>query len=161
MGGIWKGSHSLTCASPLKTTRLFQVLGLRSWGKCVYILEWGVEGGRELLHSLIWTILFYYLFIYFLLFRATGAAYGSSQARSQIRATAAGLHHSHSNAGSKLCLWPISQQCQILNPLSEARDRTCILMDTSWICFHWATMGTPDMENFKWKVNVDDIESSS
>ena len=25
------------------------------------------------------------------------------------------------------------RQCQILNPLSKARDRTCILMDTSWI----------------------------
>ena len=25
------------------------------------------------------------------------------------------------------------QQCQILNPLSRARDRTCILFDTSWV----------------------------
>ena len=29
---------------------------------------------------------------------AAGTAYESSQAKSQIRATAAGLHHSHSNA---------------------------------------------------------------
>ena len=29
-----------------------------------------------------------------------------------------------------------SWQHQILNPLSEARDRTRILMDTSQICFH-------------------------
>ena len=36
-----------------------------------------------------------------------------------------------------------SQQGQIPNPLSKARDRTCILMDTSRICFHWASMGTP------------------
>ena len=36
-----------------------------------------------------------------------------------------------------------SRQFQILNPLSEARDWTCILMDTSQICFHWATMETP------------------
>ena len=28
-----------------------------------------------------------------------------------------------------------SQQYWILNPLSEARDRPCILMDTSQICF--------------------------
>ena len=26
-------------------------------------------------------------------------------------------------------------QCWILNPLSETRDRTCILMDTSQVCF--------------------------
>ena len=31
-----------------------------------------------------------------------------------------GLHHS-------------SQQCLILNPLSEARNRTCSLMDPSWV----------------------------
>ena len=35
-----------------------------------------------------------------------------------------------------------SQQCWILNPLSEARDWTCIFMDTSWIRCHCATMGT-------------------
>ena len=34
---------------------------------------------------------------------------------------AAGLRHS-------------SQQCQILNPTSEAKDQTCILMDTSGVC---------------------------
>ena len=35
---------------------------------------------------------------------------------------------------SRICdLHHSSQQCQILNPLSEARDCTCILMDTSWI----------------------------
>ena len=36
-----------------------------------------------------------------------------------------------------------SCQNQIPNPLSEARDRTCILMDTSRICFHCITTGTP------------------
>ena len=49
-----------------------------------------------------------YLF-YFFLFRATPLAYGSSQARGQIGATAAGLHHSYSNTGSKPCLWPTPQ----------------------------------------------------
>ena len=74
---------------------------------------------------------------YFLLFRATPAACRSSQARGQIRscscqripqpqqrriwATSTNLGHS-------------SRQCQILNPLSEARDGTQILMDTSLVC---------------------------
>ena len=52
---------------------------------------------------------------FFFLFRAAPEAYGRSQARGWIRATAAGLHHSHSNC--------------ILNPLSQARDWTY----TSWI----------------------------
>ena len=37
---------------------------------------------------------------------------------------------------SHICdLYHNSQQCQILNPLSEARDRTCILMDSSQVCY--------------------------
>ena len=47
-----------------------------------------------------------YLFIY-LLCRAAPTAYEGSQARGQIGATAAGLHHSHSNARSLThCLRP-------------------------------------------------------
>ena len=85
---------------------------------------------------------------FLLFFRAALAAYGSSQARGRIRATAAGLYHSHSNAGSEPHLRPTpqptaaldpslvcslnhsSQQCPILNPLSEARDQTpsCLLI---------------------------------
>ena len=49
------------------------------------------------------SFILFYLFI-FLLFSATPAAYGGSQASGWIRATAAGLCHSHSNAGSELCL---------------------------------------------------------
>ena len=39
-----------------------------------------------------------------------------------------------------------SWQCRIPNLLSEARYRTHILMDTSRICFHCATMGTPNTD---------------
>ena len=42
----------------------------------------------------------------FLLFRAIPTANGSSQAKGRIRATAAGLHHGHSNVGSQLHLEP-------------------------------------------------------
>ena len=56
--------------------------------------------------------------------------YGSSQARGQIGAVAASLHYS-------------SWQHQIPNPLSEARNRTLILVVTSQIHFHCATVGTP------------------
>ena len=43
-------------------------------------------------------------FFWYFIFRAALAAYGSFQARGQIEAAAAGLHHSHSHAGSKPCL---------------------------------------------------------
>ena len=46
------------------------------------------------------------LFLSIFPFGATPSAYGSSQARSRIGATAACLHHSHSNAGSEPCLQP-------------------------------------------------------
>ena len=36
-----------------------------------------------------------------------------------------------------------SRQWQILNSLSKARDWTCVFMDTSQICFHWAMTGIP------------------
>jgi len=41
------------------------------------------------------------------------------------------------------CLHHSSWQCWIPNPLSEARDRTYILMDTHQVCYPWATTGTP------------------
>ena len=47
-----------------------------------------------------------------------------------------------------------SWQCQILNPLSETRDRTCILMETSWIHFHCTTMGTPSIHYLMFKKKI-------
>ena len=69
--------------------------------------------------------------MFVLLFRAAPAAYGSSQARGQIGATAAGLHHSHGNMGSEPRLQPTPQLSAMLDPWSEARDRTRILMVAS------------------------------
>ena len=48
--------------------------------------------------------------------RAAPEAYGSSQARGRIGATAAGLHHSHSNARSELCLRVIPQLTATSDP---------------------------------------------
>ena len=95
------------------------------------------------------TWIFFGFFFFFLLFGAAPAAYGGSQTRGQIvelelqlpaytTATAmpdlsciGDLHHS-------------SQQHQIHNPLSEAKDQTRNLMAPSRICFRYATMGTHD-----------------
>ena len=80
-------------------------------------------------------ILFIYLFIYLFL----PAACGGSQARVQIGATAAGLQPS---LRSCLTMQDLSHvcnphhspwQCWVLNPQSEARDWTWILMDPSWV----------------------------
>ena len=51
-----------------------------------------------------------------MLFRAAPAADGSSQARGGIGATAAGLYHSHSNAGPEPCLRPTPQLIAMLDP---------------------------------------------
>jgi len=44
-----------------------------------------------------------------------------------------------------------SWQCWSLNPLSKARDWTCVLMDTSRNRYNWATTGTPYFAN-SWKA---------
>ena len=67
------------------------------------------------------------------LFRATPLAHGSSQARGGIGAVVSSLCRSHSNVRSKTHLRPIPQlrALPIVNPLSKAIDRTCVLMDSS------------------------------
>ena len=55
-------------------------------------------------------------FFFFLLIRVAPAAYGGSQARGPIGATATGLHHSHSNTRSELCLPPTPQLTATLDP---------------------------------------------
>ena len=61
--------------------------------------------------------LFVFVFFVFSVFsRAALAAYGGSQARGLIRAVAAGLQHSHSNAGSELSLRPTPQLTAMPDP---------------------------------------------
>ena len=111
--------------------------------------EQGDQGMCQRFNSWIWGQCWFFLFCFvlfiFCLFRAAYAAYGGSQTRglselqplAYARATAmrdpswvCNPHHS-------------SQQPQIPNPLSEARDRTCNLMFPSHICFCCAKTGTP------------------
>ena len=58
------------------------------------------------LHEPLETGLLIYFFLIFFILRAAPVAHGNSQARGQIRATAAGLCHSHSNTGSEPPLKP-------------------------------------------------------
>ena len=72
----------------------------------------------HVLHQAISFVLFLKWFrtFFFCLFRTTPMAYGGSQARGQIRAVAAALHQSHSNAGSELCLRPTPQLMVMPDP---------------------------------------------
>ena len=74
----------------------------------------------------------FFSFFFFSFFRSTLTTCGSSQARGGIGAAAARLHHS-------------TPQHQILNPLSEARDWTHVLMHTSRVRYCWAMMGTQEL----------------
>ena len=84
--------------------------------------------------------IYIYIIYYFGLFRTAPSAYGSFQTRGQTRAAAASLHHS-------------SQQRRILNPLSEARDRTHVLMDPSQVHYCSATVGTPKNTAFSMSLS--------
>ena len=90
-------------------------------------------------HNYLWWLHFRgnYFFFFFWSFWVALVAHGGSQARGPIGTVATGLHHSHSNATldlSHICnLHHCPRQRQILNPPREARDRTHILMDASWV----------------------------
>ena len=64
---------------------------------------------------LLFLFFIFLLFIYFLSFYAL-VAYGGSQTRGLIVATAASLHHSHSNARSKPHLQPTPQPMATPDP---------------------------------------------
>ena len=88
-----------TCSLYLAGVMYWQTPGSHS------LLETGTGRGRHTKSN----ITKYYFLFFFLIFRATPAAYGRSQASGWMGAAAAGLHHSHSNARSRLCLRPIPQ----------------------------------------------------
>ena len=114
-----------------------------SEGECVCGCVYGCEHGCEsvythwCIHECIYMgVCFFGFGFFFLLFRATPAAYGDSEARGRIGAVAAGYATTTPPDPSHLCdLHHSSWQCRALNPLSEARDQTCVLMDASPVCF--------------------------
>ena len=71
----------------------------------------------------------------FFLFMATPTTYGSSWARGRIVATAGAQATDKAMMDqSHICNIHYSlQRCQILNPLSETRERTRILTETCWV----------------------------
>ena len=148
----------------------FHMWPLMYWAFLLYFVYWELLSGKNIefanpfstsLEMIIWFSSFilykcvvscqhiffsfpYTCFIYLFTYLAVPTAHGSSKARDWIRArlrayatTTAMWDPSH------LCnLHHSSQQCWIPDPLSKARDWTHILMGTSWIHFHWATVGT-------------------
>ena len=93
-------------------------------------------------------------FFFFLLFRATLEAYGSSQIRgwtgARVVGHSHGHSHSHSNTRSEPYLWPIPQLTAMSDcPLSKARYRTHILMDTSRVHNPLSHNGNSQMKMFK------------
>ena len=95
-------------------------------------------------------ILYFLLFIYFvfLLFRAAPMAYEGSQARGRTGATAASLHHSHSQGGIRApsaTYTTAPLQHRLLSPLSEARDPTHSHLVSSLIRFLCARTGAPNV----------------
>ena len=93
----------------------------------------------------LFSLCFFFSFL-FRLFRTAGAAYGSSQAQGQIRATSelqllTCITATATQDPSHICDLNCSlQQHLIINLLSEARDGTRILMDTSPVRYHCMTL---------------------
>ena len=103
--------------------------------------NWNIHFWKEKSINNLFLFSFLFFFFFSLLFRASRTAHGSSQARDVIGAIAASLHHSHSNTGYEPCLWPMLRYMATSDPqpLSQARDRTHILMVTTQVCYCWAT----------------------
>ena len=82
-------------------------------------------------HKVLGQISFFFFF-FFCLFRAASVAYGGSQAIGPIRSVAVGLPTATAilDPSHVFDLHHSSWQHRILNPLSKARDQTCVLMDS-------------------------------
>ena len=77
-------------------------------------------------------------FFLVLFFRAAPVVYGSCRlgVQSKLQQLAYTTATEMQDPSTTFNLYHSSRQRQILNPLTEARDGTCVLMDTSWVLFH-------------------------
>ena len=114
------------------------------WEKeCIYIYmyDWVTLLFNRNWHSIVSqlyfnTICFWFVFLFL---RVIPAAFGGSQPQLPASATATATWDL-----SLVCdLYHSTWQHQILDPPSEARNWTLILMDTSWVHLRYFTMGTP------------------
>ena len=155
---LWKGSQG--CSYHIQVPHPFSNwVHAKSFRKTIfnqemnklYYIYFMASQVDEFCLNKVWSFFLPFFFSFFFLNRTTTVAYGGSQARGQIGASAAGLHHSHSNVKSELCLWPTPQLMATWDPdpLIEVRDRTQVLLDTSQVPYHWATTGTPSNQGFK------------
>ena len=83
------------------------------------------------------------LFVCFLIFSGHALCIGSSQTRGwiELKLLAYTIAMPYPSCVSDLH-WS-SWQCWILNPLNEAKNQSCVFMDTNQVHYHWATKGTP------------------
>ena len=82
--------------------------------------------------SINFTLFYFCLLFVCLFFRASPTTNGNSWARGGIGTATAGLYHSHSNARSEPHLQPTLH----FTATNEVRNRTHVVMDTSWVCYH-------------------------
>ena len=112
------------------------------------ILPWG--SGREHIGSEILAACSKYVFInktldiFFFFLGPHPLHVEVPRSTGQIGAIAASHSHSCSSPGSEPHIYTTTYG-QILNPLSEARDGTCVLTDTSQLRHRQATTGTSDL----------------
>ena len=138
--------HSSFCFSQLLAPRLVRDFHICLWPQSGNTLP-NLSAGIFLVPGCVkyTQCIIYHLkhFFFFGLFRAVHVAYAGSQARGWIAAIAL-VYTTAITMPDLSCICDLhhsSWQRWILNPLSEAKDWTCILMDICQICFHRATMG--------------------
>ena len=134
---IWSSLVSVDILKALRLSPLFW-----GWGVSIEPTASQLNQWMSVTHS-------HFFFFFFGLFRAAPAAYGSSQARGQTSNQSCGHQPTHTEP-QQWQFWTTSviytTATPILNPPSEARNRTRVLMDTSQVHHHWAMMETPEIE---------------